>query len=416
MATGRGCNAVDGFYIRSQLRCEQVPMQGFIIISISIIGGLWLILLAATLLGMPRDLVIDESSPADLPANPPLVSILVPARNEQENIRRCIESLLAQDYPDFEIIVANDRSTDQTEPMVRQMAAGKSPRLRLINVDTLPDGWTGKTHALHLAAKQARGEWLVFTDADTYHTPTCLRRSMNHILRHRVDLFSTVGRMENRTFWEKCLTPLLGIGLMMWYPPTLVNSQRFSLGFANGQFIIIRRAAYDAIGGHEAVCGELLEDIAMGRRAKQFGFQLRLALAPHLYTTRMYPSFKQFFLGWSRIMLNGLQKSPLRLGIFIVFGLVMSLYPTFLALIFGCQLILYHDAQAGLLFAACLAVYGIKVWTVSSTYFVSGTKRRYALLNPANTVVMLAILGHAFYKAINKNSRIEWRGTQYSTR
>jgi glycosyltransferase involved in cell wall biosynthesis len=343
------------------------------------------------------------------------VSVLVPARNEEAIIARCLESLLTQDYPDFEIIVANDRSTDRTEQIVRELAA-KNPRLRLLNVEHLPEGWTGKTHALHFASKQARGEWLVFTDADTDHLPTCLRRAMSDILKRNVDLFSTVGRMENKTFWEKALTPLLGLLLMIWYPPTIVNSRRFSLGFANGQFIIVRRKTYDAIGGHESVRGELLEDIAMGKRAKRMGFQLRLVLAPHLYTTRMYPSFRRFFFGWSRIMLHGLNKSPLRLGFFILFGLVFSIYLTLLTVIYGVKFACHPTLAPGLIFAACLALYVVKVWTVSNTYFVSGGSRRYALLNPINTIVVLAILGHAFYKAVNPRSPVEWRGTQYSTK
>ena len=130
-------------------------MQWFIVGSISLIGLFWLLLLVASYWGMPRELVIDESSPADLPPNPPFVSVLVPARNEESNIVRCLESLLAQNYPNFEIIVANDRSTDKTEQIVREMA-GRFPRLRLLNVNDLPEGWTGKTHALHLASKEAR--------------------------------------------------------------------------------------------------------------------------------------------------------------------------------------------------------------------------------------------------------------------
>ena len=343
------------------------------------------------------------------------MSILVPARNEEANIARCLESLLAQDYPHFEIIIANDRSTDRTEPIVRELAQ-RSPRLKLINVDNLPEGWTGKTHALHLASQQARGEWLVFTDADTDHSPTCIRQAMNHILSHNADLFSTVGRMDNQTWWERCLTPLLGIALMMWYPPPLVNSRRSSLGFANGQFIIVRRTAYDVFGGHESVRSELLEDIAMGKRAKQFGFQVRLALAPHLYTTRMYPDFRRFFFGWSRILLNGLNKSPFKLAVFFFFGLVMSIYPTVLTIVSGITFLFDPELITGLVFFVCLLVYLIKVWTVSNTYFVSGTKRRYAFFNPISTLVVMAVIAHAFYKVVHPTGRIEWRGTQYSAR
>ena len=390
-------------------------MESFILTSILIIGSLWLILLGASFWGISRTSVIDESSPGNLPSNAPFVSILVPARNEEANIGKCLESLLAQDYPHFEIIVANDRSTDRTEQIVQENAQRSIP-LKLINVDHLPDGWTGKTHALHLASKQARGEWLVFTDADTYHSPTCLRKAMNHILHHKADLFSTVGRMDNQTWWEKCLTPLLGLALMMWYPPPLVNSKRSKLGFANGQFIIARRSAYDAFGGHESVRSELLEDIAMGKRAKQFGFQVRLALAPHLYTTRMYPDFRRFFYGWSRILLNGLDKSPFKLAAFFFFGLVMSIYPTVLMIVSGMVFLFDPELVTGLVFLVCVLVYLVKVWTVSNTYFVSGSQRRYAFLNPINTLVVLAIVAHAFYKVIHPTGRIEWRGTQYSAR
>lgn len=390
-------------------------IEWFIFISLIVIGACWLGLLACSYLGMPREVIIDAASPLDLPPNPPFVSILVPARDEEANIQRCLESLMAQDYPNFEIIVANDRSTDRTEQIVRSLAERDS-RVKLINITHLPEGWTGKTHALHLASKQARGEWLVFTDADTQHSRTCLRRAMSYILRNNVDLFTTVARMENKTWWEKCLTPLLGICLMMWYPPPIVNSKRFSLGFANGQFIVIRRTAYEQIGGHEAVRGELLEDIALGKRAKRHGFQLCLALAPDLYTTRMYSDFGRFFRGWSRILLNGLDKSPTRLAVFMGFGLIMSLYPTALTLFCVVDLLWSPGYATAIIFLVSMLVYAIKVWTVSITYFVSGSARRYAILNPFSTVVVMAILAHAFYKAVRKNSMVEWRGTLYSAR
>ena len=233
-----------------------------------------------------------------LPAEAPLVSILVPARNEAGRIGPCLESLLGLDYPRTEILVVDDGSTDGTPDVVRRTAAGDA-RVRLIHAPPLPDGWSGKSHALWYGQREAKGEWLLFTDADTVHHPAALRLALGRALADGASLLSLTGRQEAVSVAERLVQPFVFEFLARRYPLAAVNDPGDPRAAANGQYLLVARALYDAVGGHAALKGALLEDVALARLAKARG-RIRFLAAPDLVRVRMYDGARTLREGWSK--------------------------------------------------------------------------------------------------------------------
>lgn len=252
--------------------------------------------------------------PRPLP-DPPLVSILVPARNESRRIVACLGSLLAQDYPRFELLLLDDNSEDNTAALARALAPPDS--LRILSGAPLPDGWTGKSWACHQLAAAARGDYLLFTDADTVHAPEALSAVVSHARETGAALLSAWPRQITGTWSERAVIPLVYVLLLGALPHyVLVRLQNYphyarwtsphwleALGAANGQFMLFTRAGYDAIGGHEAVRDHLVEDVALGRRVAArtaLGLKLVNCDGSRLVNCRMYASFAEVWEGFTK--------------------------------------------------------------------------------------------------------------------
>lgn len=243
------------------------------------------------------------------PAGPPdglRVSVILAAHNEAAGIRACLERIAAQSRPAAEIIVANDRSTDGTGTLVRELARG-DPRIRCLDIAALPPGWIGKTHALACAADQAGGDLLVFTDADVVWHPDLLATLADLMARERLDFASLWPKVLAVGFWERLLLPACGWVLSLWFHPRRPGRIEDTPAFANGQLLAVRRAVYDEIGGHAAVRDDLAEDVALARRAQAAGRRRFLGLGRELLTTRMYESLPQIVAGWMRIYAGALR-------------------------------------------------------------------------------------------------------------
>ncbi|MHB1673239.1 MAG: glycosyltransferase family 2 protein [Acidobacteriaceae bacterium] len=229
------------------------------------------------------------------------LSVMVPARNEAASIRECLASLVKQSEEDFllgrdwELMVVDDASSDAT----RQIA-GESAGVTVMEAPPLPEGWTGKTNALWFAAQQARGKWLLFTDADTVHEPGDLRRAMHEAERYKVALLSYSPRQLVRGVWQRALMALIFADLAQAYPPRLVNLADSRVAAANGQFILIRQDTYMRVGGHKAVRGSLMEDMELARHTKHAGESLRLRFAADAASTRMCGPLSETCVGWRK--------------------------------------------------------------------------------------------------------------------
>jgi hypothetical protein len=226
------------------------------------------------------------------------VSAIVPARNEEATIGAAVESLAAQ--PEIkEIIVVNDQSTDGTAAVLLRLAA-RFPQLRLLETRELPAGWVGKNYAVSLGTAQAIGDWLLFTDADGVHLPGSLAHALADARAHVAALVSYSPEQELRTWWEKSLIPFVYVRLARKFSFDEVNDPDCSAAAANGQYLLIRRDEYERIGGHDAVAGEVLEDVALARLAKRAGAHLYFASGYGIIRVRMYRTFGAMWQGWTK--------------------------------------------------------------------------------------------------------------------
>jgi chlorobactene glucosyltransferase len=282
-----------------------------------LLHGIILSILGLSLLGLGFNLLFFRTvTPAEPPVSHGRVSILVPARNEERSIGECVVSLLAQDYPDFELLVLDDSSTDRTAAIVGELLADH-PRHRLLSGTPLPDGWTGKNWACHQLSQAATGEWLLFTDADTIHSPPALSGAVAMAAAGRADLFSAWPRLRTIGLGEKLIIPVLHIMGLCWFPIALTQICQWrprlvaavprralrAMGGANGQFVLFRRAAYQRIGGHEAVRDHIVEDVALGReiaRRIPDGMRLFNCDGSRLIDCRMYRSFREVWDGFTK--------------------------------------------------------------------------------------------------------------------
>jgi cellulose synthase/poly-beta-1,6-N-acetylglucosamine synthase-like glycosyltransferase len=227
----------------------------------------------------------------------PAVSVIVPARNEEACLSACLQSLAIQGGATLEIIVVDDHSTDRTREIALSFS---NQQVRIIESGPLPPGWTGKNNAVTAGARAARGEWLLFTDADTFHLPGSLARSLEEAKRHGASLLSYSPEQIVKSFWEKAVMPVIFAELAASYRPSQVSDPNSPVAAANGQYILITREAYDAVGGHAAVAANLLEDVALARAVKQSGRRIFFRYAADAVQTRMYRSFAQLREGWTK--------------------------------------------------------------------------------------------------------------------
>jgi chlorobactene glucosyltransferase len=234
----------------------------------------------------------------------PFVSIIVPARNEEYNIRRCATSLLEQTYPCYEVVVVDDNSTDGTALVLEELARThpQAAKLQMLHLHDLPNGWAGKPHALHAGVQQACGDLLLFTDADTWHAPQALQAAVARVQERQLDLLSLGTTQELPSFWERVMMPLAFLGISMQYPVSQVNDPRSPIALANGQYILLRRTVYEQLGGYARpdLRATLVDDRDLAVLVKKHGYTLELADGRGLVHVRMYRNLHAIWCGWRK--------------------------------------------------------------------------------------------------------------------
>lgn len=389
------------------------PTQRTILVLYAIIVAAWPIRhLVVTLIFRRLDFLTLRSPRLAVDAGVPAVTAIIPARNEEAALGACLDSVRAQNYPNLAILVVDDRSTDATAAVAARAAAA-DPRVRLVSIHELPGGWTGKTHALHVAAGDAPGEWLWFLDADTRHHPEVLSVCLEYARRNRAGLVSLLPEMRCESFWERVVQPLMGIVLMRSFPLFRVNDDRAPLAFANGQFILVRRDAYDAAGGHAAVRDRFVEDIHLARRVKGAGVPIRVAITTDLSATRMYASLPAIVNGWSRILYDALGRSPWPLLGKILEPLIFSQTGA-IALVWGLvSLAIGTPGPFGAWMVGLAVVHLLlQVSVLWRMYRIqSPSLARSAWWYPLAGVVSDGILARSI--AMCLTGRVTWRGTAY---
>ena len=342
------------------------------------------------------------------PAAGRLVSVIIPARNERDTIETVVRSVLASSYRPFELLVVDDRSTDDTAEIVARLAA-EDPAVRLVEGAPLPDGWYGKPWACHQGYRAARGELLLFTDADTRHEPELLARSVGALEQEGADLVTVSPHQRCVTFWERVIMPQIWLLLGLRFHPARVNQARRERDvIANGQFILMPRASYEAIGTHAAVRHEVAEDLALAQACFRAGRKLHFAFAERLMETRMYQGLEPLIEGWSKNVYLGGRRSfpnepalqalvPLMLGLAILFWLV----PPAVLLVTG---------GAGPWGAAALLATALSAgfWTLIS--YGMRIPLWYGLFYPLGAAMALYIVARSSWRGGRK---VEWRGRVY---
>ncbi len=345
--------------------------------------------------------------PASYDSNPPRVSVLVPAKNEASNIEACLDALLDQDYPALQIIVINDHSLDETPQILSRYSQRYPGRLRVLDAPEMPAGWTGKNWALAHGVREARGDWLLFTDADTRHELHSVSSAVVHAEGKDLDLLTLSPRCLVEGFWEKTLQPAAMGFTGLWFPFYKVNSPRTPITFGNGQYLLIRKKIYDTLGGHEKVKGAYLEDFALVREAKQAGRRIECAIGTAIYGTRMYSSFSGIWKGWRRIFLHAFEKNPYPLALKALSVFVFSALP-FLLFPFFTRFALQDPEDWGRVWGASLPVLALIGLTIWKTHEVVKAPRGYALFHPLAGLVLTGILLDAGRMALLKEE-VKWR-------
>ncbi len=375
----------------------------------------------------------------------PSVSVVVPARNEAPNIEACVGSIAESTYPDFEIIVVDDRSDDGTGELARSVATGNARRIVVVDGETLPEGWLGKPWACHQGSEVATGDLLLFTDADTVHRPDLLGRAVAGLREEGADLLTVVGRQVMVTFWERVVQPHVFFLMLLRFPDfeRVARNENWRDAIANGQFLFFPRTSYESIGGHTSVQDEVVEDLALAQVVKRAGLRLRIRSAEDSLATRMYRSLSHLVEGWSKNMLmGGLQSVPRQLRLVLppisfLGGIALWLAaPGVLFLEGSYQVAALTGMVGGPTVSAAPAVWAtplvppaatlvslpllqwatlVYVLTVGMWFHWYGRMRcprAYAFLYPLGATVFAFI----FFRSWTRGRNVEWKGRRYQLR
>lgn len=343
----------------------------------------------------------------------PRVSIIVPARNEERNIRTCISSLLGQEYPFFEVIVVNDQSEDGTADIIFDLQK-HYPQLRVLDSDALPQGWTGKNRACHVGYRQAQGELLVFTDADTEHAPHFLSKAVAALLHEQADLLTVIPRFSTISLAEKAIMPALAWLAYAVFPFALMNRNRLKLlSFANGAFILFCRSAYEKIGGHAAIRDTVIDDLALAVRTRKAGMRCVAVNGSGALDCRMYTSLREIYSGFAKNLFR-LFSNSLPTGIAAPLFALCWLFFCAVYLAPVCAVAAYgiHLLQGLPVPPAAALVAGLSVLCSLSSFFLVSTSFRYprslAFLYPITMVLLFTIAMNALIRTVT--GQTEWKG------
>lgn len=338
----------------------------------------------------------------------PRVSVLVPARNEERHIRDCVASLLAQDYGNLEVVVLNDHSTDRTAAILAELQHEGPPaaagRLRVLEGADLPEGWLGKHWACQQLAGAATGELILFTDADTRHGPASVRRGVAALAAEAADLLTALPYEETVTWAEKLIVPVVPWSILTFLPLAVAYRTRSPAFSATiGQYMLFRKSAYDAIGGHAAVAADPVDDIALGRRIKAQGLRWRVADATRDVRCRMYHNAREVFEGFSKNLFASFGNRVLPFLFVWLWLEVVYLLPVgvLLARLFGAPV---PGSDVGLALAGVAA--GLASWGMSHLRF--GFPARLIPFYPLTMLLALAIALRSV--ALVRRGRTTWKG------
>ena len=359
-------------------------------------AGIWLIL-------NRHALTVLESVPVEDEHPLPAVSIVIPARNEERNLEQALESVLAMDYPDLEIIVVNDRSTDRTGAILETMAE-RDARLTVVTIESLPDGWIGKPYALHTGAQRARGEFILFTDADIVFHPLALQKAMAHVQAHQFDHVTLIPQGTMPGFFLKTFSATFGIFMFILFKPWKARNPRSRCYMGVGAFNLIRASAYRAVGGLQAVALRPDDDLKFGKLVKDHGYRQDVLNGKGMVAVEWYRSVGELIDGLMKNMFAGMEYRVSSVIAATLAALLIHLWPWIGVWV--------ADGWPR-------AWYAVTVVMMVGSFGVAmvpfGVKFRHGLLLPLTIGLLVYIQCRAAVLALWRGG-IVWRGTFYALR
>lgn len=363
------------------------------------IAALWVMQGTRALVGMRRLPRLPDVRPLPDP-DCPSVSVLLAARDEAQTLPAALDTLLALDYPGYEIIAVDDRSQDQTGAILDERAA-QNDRLKVVHLSELPAGWLGKPHALEKAYESSSGQWLLFTDADVHFAPDVVRRAMQVALERGWDHLTLIADMDLQGFWEKSAVSYFGVGFVLGTMPWLASDQKSRFYTGMGAFQLLRRSAYRTIGHHRRLAMEVLDDVKLGKLVKLEGFHSGLAVAGELLGVRWYSGVRQMIRGVTKNLFAGLGYSLPTVLVSLIGIATISIAP-FLGLLWA------TGASRALAGAGVLAALTVHALLLSPTRI----SPLYALTHPLGAALFSYMLARSTVLTLWRGG-VMWRNTFY---
>lgn len=352
----------------------------------------------------------EQSGP--LSENPhPLVSIVVPAKDEASIVDASVRSIMASDYSNLEIILVNDRSKDETAQIMGDLRK-EDTRIKVISIEELPTGWTGKTHAMFRAAQEASGDVLLFTDADAFLDPKAVTQVIQFFRAQNLDMFSLLPGFVKRGFNENAVYPHMALGISYFYPLTDVNNPAKEAALASGCFIMIAKQAYERLGTWERFRNEVTEDVALSKAAKASGLKLMVMRGSALVRTKPFESVWDVCRFWKRTYYGGLEKNVSKIALLTVNYAVLSLMILLFALSGIFLLTGRGELPAVALFTVSL--FSMAAVVIPFSIFINHEQGDwvYGLASPLGVFVSLFVSLSTLLTVLT-NEGIRWRGSTY---
>jgi chlorobactene glucosyltransferase len=335
------------------------------------------------------------------------LTVIIPARNEGQDLGAALQSLLAQTGVNLEVIVVNDHSTDRTGP-IADAAARADRRVRVIHDPPLPPGWLGKCNAMHRAAAVASGDYLLFTDGDIRHHPRCLATALREREQHRLDFLSLIPLMECVSLWESVLTPGFAWGIMPRFATPGLRDGTAADAYAAGAFMLVRRAAFEAVAGFEGIQADVCDDIALARRLKKGGYRVGFRAAPELLQVRLFKSGSDAFWGPTKNVLSVL-RGRLWLAPAVLLGTLVVFWTSLVGVAVGAW-----QGKPALLLAGGVA-YAVQYASLWPSRWLFRFHPAGALLFPLAVLSLWCCLARALYHHAVRGT-VLWRGRAVKVR
>ena len=372
------------------------------------ISGAWVLLIKTMIDSFRYTPLLDKFD--QKPHHNPRVSVILPARNEENFIQKCLDSLTAQDYPNYEIITIDDSSEDSTGSIIAQYAK-KNSKVIHVSAGAKPEGWMGKNWACMEGYKKVTGELLLFTDADTKFEKNVISLAVSHLESFSLDALTAIPKMVCLDFWTRISLPVLSTFLHTRFSAMRVNDPTKNTGYFFGSFFIIRKKTYDAVGTHEGVKHEIIEDGALGKKVKESGHKMKMVRADHLIDAVWARDWSTLWNGLKRLMIPlFLQNGKIAVGIF--FAVLFLLFMPYVMLAYSIPFV-NSSFSSNIIFASSVSSSVLLYSACLIDSRALGIKTKHAICSPLGSLIVVSGFLTGLLHA-KTNAGVSWRGRKYS--